>query len=510
MSIQFTQTKNIISDVVNHVVDCMQIDEIGVWGEIQDELNGLYQATHQGRIVKISEVVDYKLLYMRIDEAFQFELIWQTVELYRKDHNFIIYLSDDNLIDKIIKKGITVYPLKGFSSLYGGVILVGEVFDDPKDEKVPDEFKVLAIIHFYNEADVLEATINYLIGQGVDIYLIDNWSDDGSYEIAQILKQKNEGRIILERFPIEGKTQYYEWYHQLERTEQIAHEAQYDWYIHYDADEWRVSPWADCTLRTMLYHVDKLGYNVIENTVINHKLTSSDEFIYMKDVLFEFGHKIDYFRQTKTWKRTEWIDLKSTGGHIAQVKNPRLYPLKILNRHYPFRSIEQAKRKVFQDRKPRFEKEKREHGWHGHYDHFLTETDLISKVTGLLAWNSTTQNKLFIPLFTGCGIWRDDINSNNSMYHVDYIGKRVILYGAGNIGRRVYTDIVKIAKTVLWVDSHSEVYGMIYGVKIQPPEAIDFNSADVVIIAVKNHTAQEEIKKILYNKGIQDRIIQCI
>ena len=120
----------------------------------------------------------------------------------------------------------------------------------------------------------------------------------------------------------------------------------YDWFIHYDADEIRVSFWENVSLRDTIYRVDQLGYNCIENTVIDFKITSNDnQNIFMKDTYFDFGHRKAHFKQVKTWKRTETIELKRSGGHIANVENPSIFPLKMLNRHYPLRSLEQSRKR---------------------------------------------------------------------------------------------------------------------------------------------------------------------
>lgn len=44
--------------------------------------------------------------------------------------------------------------------------------------------KVLAIIPTYNEADILPGVLRHLHSQGVDTYVIDNWSTDGTKNLA--------------------------------------------------------------------------------------------------------------------------------------------------------------------------------------------------------------------------------------------------------------------------------------------------------------------------------------
>ncbi len=141
---------------------------------------------------------------------------------------------------------------------YRLIILQGEIFN-PQKIVVPKDFKVLAIMHVYNEADIIERTLNYLLDQGIDIYVLDNWSDDGTCEIIKKMKDENPKRIFLESFPEEGSTNQFVLYFQLQKTEEISRKCEYDWYIHYDADEMRISPWEGFSLREAIYVVDQMG-----------------------------------------------------------------------------------------------------------------------------------------------------------------------------------------------------------------------------------------------------------
>lgn len=264
-----------------------------------------------------------------------------------------------------------------------------------------DNFKVLAIMHVYNEEDIIEQSIEYIINQGVDVYVIDNWSKDSTPNIISRLINKYPNRIFTEKFPLDKDNFCYDWTHQLQRTEELSKTLNYDWFIHYDVDEQRITPWNNITLKEMIFMVDKLGFNAIENTVINFMLTNkSQENIFMKDTFFEFGMRSGHFIQLKTWKKSSKIDLKSSGGHVAAFPNTRIYPLKILNKHYPFRSIEQASKKVFINRKQRFTQEEKNIGWHVQYDSIKTNSDLIEKdLKKLILWDDETINKYFVKLF---------------------------------------------------------------------------------------------------------------
>ena len=506
------KNNELVYEVINRCIDCMEIEEICVYGDMPEEITSVYEYTSKKYIQSIYECVGFPLTFIRIDRESQLDEIESIIQNNRYKQDFIIYLKDYKLF-----KALSEYLNTGSENdesvflTRGKILLAGKTFDKPKKNNVPDDFKVLAIIHFYNEVDVIGRTIEYLIAQRADIYLVDNWSDDGSYEIAAEKQKKYPDRIFLEHFPESGRTENYEWYNQLERTEEIAKEYSYNWYIHYDADEIRICPWKGCDLRMMLYKVEQLGYNLVENTVIDHKIVSYDEEnIFLKDTYFDFGHKTSNFMQTKTWKRNEKFDLKKSGGHIVKIEEPKIYPLKILNRHYPLRSVRQAQKKIYIDREPRFSKEKKERGWHAHYDKFIKGQSFINSKENLILWDDKTFDKYYIQLFTGCGV---KIENDGTEYLLDIkeiTGKKIIIYGAGKIGKSVYKKIEKVADIVAWVDNNCKQYGMIYGRRILgviKATELDF---DYIIVAVKDKNSQVQIVNTLINFGIIEKKIKCV
>jgi hypothetical protein len=54
-------------------------------------------------------------------------------------------------------------------------------------------------------------------------------------------------------------------------------------------------------------------------------------------------------------------------------------------RHYPFRDLEHAARKVLRERRPRWERERRKYQWHVHYDHLGTEADVERAIVAAAA-----------------------------------------------------------------------------------------------------------------------------
>jgi glycosyltransferase involved in cell wall biosynthesis len=225
--------------------------------------------------------------------------------------------------------------------------------------------RVVAIIAAYNEEDVIGQVVRDLIEQGVEVYLIDHCSSDGT--VDEVKPFLGHGLIAIERFEAAG----FALEAQLRRKEELAQEIDADWFINCDADELRESPWAERDLRAAIGTVDQLGYNAIEFELFSFPPTR-DGF-QKGDPLREFFRywepAASYDRiQIKGWKKSDTVDLSTTGGHEARVPFRRVFPIRFLLRHYPIRSQAHGERKVFAERGPRFDPGERRRGWHVQYD----------------------------------------------------------------------------------------------------------------------------------------------
>ena len=498
----FKENKYIVSDIINRLLNSMQINTLIIYDEKKEKILGLYEKIEQIYITRLEDIPDGSFLFLRIYGEKDLNVVFRWIERHQNENDFLIYLAYNfekkyNFNEAFGKP----FNLKKFSLDKGSFYLKGKTFQCI--EEVPSDFKVLAIIHMFNESDIIFKLLNYLISQELDIYIIDNWSNDGSYEIVEDFQKKYPERIFLEHFPIEGPNEFYEWYNQLRRTEEISKMLSYDWFIHYDVDEMRISPWENITLRHAIYHIDKLGYNLIENTVIDFKLTQkSNKNIFMENVYFDFGHRSSHFMQVKTWKRTRNIDLKESGGHMAVINEPKIFPLKILNRHYPFRNIEQAVKKVFKYRKPRFEKENNERVWHGHYDFIQEEKDFIQNSSNLLKWSKDTFYEYYPPLFMGCGISTEEVEIEFEVKFSPLYNKKIIIYGAGKIGRKFYQYYIKTCDIIAWVDQKYEILPYLFCEKILSPSIIYELDYDYLVIAIGKKDIRDKIKSDFINDGI--------
>jgi glycosyltransferase involved in cell wall biosynthesis len=249
-------------------------------------------------------------------------------------------------------------------------ILAGGEHSRNYPEKAPRDFKVAAIMTAYNEEDIVVPSLQRLIDQGILIYFIDNWSTDSTYDLAKPFEGK--GIIGHERFP-EQETKEYNWGALLTRVEELAGQISADWFIHHDIDEVRLPPWPGINLKDGIYRVDRAGFNCIDHTVIEFHPVDND-FVpgssFEKHFRhFEFSRQSGHFLQIKAWKNLGLsVSLAASGGHDAQFAGQRVYPYKFLLKHYPIRSQKHGERKVFYDRKLRWNARERAAGWHSHYD----------------------------------------------------------------------------------------------------------------------------------------------
>lgn len=268
--------------------------------------------------------------------------------------------------------------------------------------------KVAAIMHGFNEADILPEVLDHLAAQGVEVHYFDNWSSDGSWELAQ--ERLHQGQIVhCARFPEEANDQY-QWHAQLSHTTAYAQTLDASWVMHHDADEIRVSPWPGLSLRDAIAFVDAMGYNAVDFTVLDFRFVAGRPPVtsnYERDLNhFEFGRRPGHFKQVKCWRNHALAELAGSGGHDVQFPGRKIYPLKFLLKHYPLRNEEQASRKIHRDRLPRFATEQQKYQWHHQYDAFTA----VERVPGwnykdLLPWHAAYFNtEYLIERISGIGL----------------------------------------------------------------------------------------------------------
>lgn len=241
----------------------------------------------------------------------------------------------------------------------------------PRFSPPPPDFRVVAIMSAYNEADVIGDAIEHLLGQGVEVYVLDNWSTDATGEICRAYLGR--GVLGVERFPPDGSSGRYEWSRILRRIDEVAQSLDANWVLRNDADEFRESPWKGVPLRNAFHYADQCGFNAVDYTVLEFPpvegVSSPRSVSTFRH--WRFGRNPGHFTQISTWKNShQSVNLHESGGHLVSFDGLRAFPLNFLLRHYPIRSQEHGERKVFHERQARWSPEERARGWHVQYDSF--------------------------------------------------------------------------------------------------------------------------------------------
>jgi hypothetical protein len=256
-------------------------------------------------------------------------------------------------------------------------------------------FRALAIMPAYNEADVIGPAIGAMVAEGVDVYLLDHRSTDGTVEAAK--PWLGRGLVRIERFPDESgfdarNEDEMVWRDILRRVEQVTGEVAADWYLFVNADEFRESPWPGVTVAEGLREADELGYSAVNFELVNFRPTPQDAFVDGADVrehlrFYEPPGPYDLL-QVKAWKgQAEPVDLAHHGGHDVLFEGKRIFPVPFVLRHYPIRTAAHGRRKVLAERLARFAAEERAGGWHVQYDHYADDADYLHERDELVEWH---------------------------------------------------------------------------------------------------------------------------
>ena len=205
--------------------------------------------------------------------------------------------------------------------------------------------------------------------EGLDVCVIDDGSTDDTLNKIKSQYHNNQRVIIRSRV----KQKDFLLFDILLLKEKIAieYKEKYDWFMHLDSDEIRVSPFIGIKMQDAISYIDYVGYNAIDFSVIDFRYDIAEMPIYRdfeKNMhFFEFGKRPGHFNQVKCWKKIDEFKLAGTGGHNIKFSGMKIYPFKFLLKHYPYRNLEQANRKLYIDRAGRIEAGHKDRGWHVHY-----------------------------------------------------------------------------------------------------------------------------------------------
>jgi len=253
--------------------------------------------------------------------------------------------------------------------------------------KAPESFRVTAIVTAYNEADVIRSTVLWLLGQGIDVVVVDNWSTDRTAdELADLVGD----RMSILKFPADGPTGVWESERLLDFVAEMAAALDADWVIHHDADQRHESPWPGLSYRDALYSVGQMGFNAVDHTVIDFR-PIDNTFVPGTELTthfgyFEFQQGASTTVHVQAWENNQRVDLAGSGGHQVLFEDRRVFPFNFTLRHYQVRSQAHGEQKVFRDRRPRYVIDELDRGWHDHYFRLSRKHSFLRRPDELLEY----------------------------------------------------------------------------------------------------------------------------
>lgn len=205
--------------------------------------------------------------------------------------------------------------------------------------------RIVAILATFNEERFICGCLEHLLRHGVEVYLIDNASQDRTVALAERYLRRNI--IGIETYPRDGT---YNWRPLLERKAQLASELDADWFMHVDADEIRLPLRPGRTLAQEIAAADAGGYNAInffEYTFVpTRESPDHDHADYEKTMQSYYPFLPSFPHRLNAWKKQPApVDLASSGGHLVRFPGLRMFPESLPLRHYLFLSVAHAVRK---------------------------------------------------------------------------------------------------------------------------------------------------------------------
>jgi hypothetical protein len=221
--------------------------------------------------------------------------------------------------------------------------------------------KIVALLQTYNEQRFIGDCLDHLAEHGISAYLVDNESSDDTVAIAERRLGKN--LIGIETLERGG---HFALHSQLLRKEQLAQSLDADWFIHLDADEFRVSPDAGRSLSQSIAEVDEAGFNAVNflefTFVPTREAPDHDHPDYLKTMRSYYPMLPQFPNRLNAWKRQDGpILLTHSGGHTVRFPGLRMAPRSMYARHYLFLSIAYASRKFGPQR---YSPDELARGWH--------------------------------------------------------------------------------------------------------------------------------------------------
>ena len=204
--------------------------------------------------------------------------------------------------------------------------------------------RITAILAVCNERPYLGNCLSHLIDNGLDYFVIDNGSEDGTRELLQEVPFADR----LAGYSYVPYPGFFDWSGLLRAREAAAQTLDSDWIVFVSADEILHSNTGGETLAEAIRRVDALGDQVI----------NFDEFVFLP-VDHDYvpdrpeGQPLEFYyffqpyrpRLMRARRRELAVSNLGHGGHLFEGEPFRLHPESFALRHYIFRDQAHARRK---------------------------------------------------------------------------------------------------------------------------------------------------------------------
>ena len=202
--------------------------------------------------------------------------------------------------------------------------------------------RAVAIIATYNEERFIGGCIEHLNAEGVEVFILENGSTDGTRDICASFL--GAGVCGIEDVARDG---VYSWLPLLERKAALASELEADWFLHVDADEIRLAPPGWGTLADAFARVEDDGCNAVNFLEFTFVPTveepDHDHACFRRTMRHYYPFLPRFPDRLNAWKRQSGpVDLCASGGHRVAFEGLRMHATSFAMRHYLFLSREHA------------------------------------------------------------------------------------------------------------------------------------------------------------------------
>ena len=203
--------------------------------------------------------------------------------------------------------------------------------------------RCLGVLLCYNDGDLLEESLDYLLGQNHDVVAWDHGSTDETPAILERLRPRlREVRSVPREFD------FYELYPAMSRHLIDHYADQYDWISWPDQDEFLEGPGRDRSYHDYLVEAYEAGTDWIEFRNFNFWWTEDDD-----PAIREPTKRVRHYAlwpdcppRVRSWRARVTNIRRFNHNPLDGAPSPRPFNL----RHYPMRSAEQMRARVLRDR----------------------------------------------------------------------------------------------------------------------------------------------------------------